>query len=203
MPSTLPSSRPVLKGLMKHDPDPRVRRRAHALLLVAEGQPLVRVAHLFQTAPHRIRAWRTQFLARGRVGLVDAPRRGRPPKLGQAALALLEEALIRPPQDYGFLGTVWSVRDLGALLAHHHGVRVSTATVHRALLARGYRFRRPRHDLKHRQDPQAVAAARQALDWLKKNAPHLLAGFDWSMWTNVRSTSMPGWRRSGRNGAGL
>lgn len=203
MPSTLPSSRPVLKGLMKHDPDPRVRRRAHALLVAAEGQPLVRVAHLFQTAPHRIRAWRTQFLARGRAGLVDAPRRGRPPKLSLAALALLAEALTKPPQDYGFLSTVWSVRDLGVLLAHHHGVRVSTATVHRALLAQGYRFRRPRHDLKHRQDPQAVAAARQVLDWLKKNAPHLLAGFDWSMWTNVRSTSMPGWRRSGRNGGGL
>jgi transposase len=171
MPSTLPSSRPVLKGLTKHDPDPRVRRRAHALLLVAEGQPLIRVAHLFQTAPHRIRAWRTPFLARGRVGLVDAPRRGRPPKLSQAALALVEEALTKPPQDYGFVSTVWSVRDLGTLLAHHHGVRVSTATVHRALLAQGYRFRRPRHDLKHRQDPQAVAAARQGLDWLKKARP--------------------------------
>jgi hypothetical protein len=40
MPPTLPSSSHALTGLMKHDPDPRVHRRAHALLLVAEGQPL-------------------------------------------------------------------------------------------------------------------------------------------------------------------
>jgi hypothetical protein len=38
---------------------------------------------------------------------------------------------------------VWSVHELGALLAHRYGVKVSTATVHRALLELGYRYRRP------------------------------------------------------------
>jgi hypothetical protein len=73
MPATLSSSRTALKRLIKDDRDPRVRRRAHALLLVAEGQPLSRIARLFHTAPHRLRVWRAQFLARGRAGLVDAP----------------------------------------------------------------------------------------------------------------------------------
>jgi hypothetical protein len=113
----------------------------------------------------------------------------------------LEEALCRSPQDYGLLSTVWTIRDLGALLAQQHGVRVSTATLHRALWHLGYRHRRPRHDLRHRQDPQAVAAARHVLDWLKKNAPQVLVGFDWSMWTNARSTSIPGWQQSGKSGA--
>jgi transposase len=200
MSPTLPSSRPLLKSLMKRDPDPRVRRRAHALLLAAEGRPLSRIAQLFQTAPHRVRAGRTRFLTRGRAGLLDAPRPGRPPKLSPAALGFLEEALCRSPHDYGLLSTVWTIRDLGALLAHHRGVRVSTATLHRALWHLGYRHRRPRHDLRHRQDPQAVAAARQVLDWLKKNAPQVLVGFDWSMWTNAKSTSIPGWRKCGKSG---
>lgn len=201
MSPTLPSSRPLLKSLMKRDPDPRVRRRAHALLLAAEGRPLSRIAQLFQTAPHRLRAWRTQFLARGRAGLVDAPRPGRPPKLKPAALGFLEEALCRSPQDYGLLSTVWTIRDLRALLLHQHGVQVSTATLHRAVLHLGYRHRRPRHDLRHRQDAQAVAAARHVLDWLKKNAPQVLVGFDWSMWTNAKSTSILGWQKSGKSGA--
>ena len=200
MSTSLPSSPPLLKRLMKRDPDPRVRRRAHALLLVSEGRPLSHIARLFQTAPHRIRAWRARYLARGRAGLVDAPRRGRPPKLNPTALGFLEEALSRSPQDYGLLSTVWTVRDLAALLASRHGVAVAPATVHRALLAQGYRHRRPRHDLRHRQDLQAVAAARHVLDWLKKRAPHFLEGYDWSMWTSVKSTSTPGWRRSGRSG---
>jgi transposase len=201
MPPPLPSSRSVLLGLMRHDPDPRIRRRAHTLLLVAEGQPLLHVARRFHTAPHRIRAWRTQFLARARAGLVDAPRPGRPPKLSPAALALLEEASSRSPQDYGFLSPVWSVRDLRRLLAHQSGLQVCAAPVYRALLGLGYCSRRPRHDRRHRQAPQAVAAARQVLDWLKKRAPHLLEGFDCSLWTHVQSTSIPGWRRSGRNAA--
>ena len=197
---TAPLSCHRLRRLMRSAPAPRVRRRAHALLLVAEGQPLSRVARLFHTAPHRIRAGRAQFLARGRGGLVDTPRPGRPPKLNPAALEFLEEALGRSPQDYGLLSTVWTVRDLSTLFAHRYGVTVSPATVHRALLARGYRHRRPRHDLRHRQAPQAVAAARQVLDWLKKTAPQVLVGFDWSMWTKAKSTSTPGWQKCGRSG---
>jgi len=81
----------------------------------------------------------------------------------------LEEALTKSPQAYGFLSTVWTGRALGALLADRHGVEVYTAAVHRTLLAQGYRYRQPRHDLKHRQDRQAVAAARQVLEWFKKN----------------------------------
>jgi hypothetical protein len=98
---------------------------------VAEGQPLAHVARLLHTAPHRIRAWRMHLLARGRAGLVDAPRLGQPPKLSPAALALLEEALTKSPQAYGFLSTVWTVRALGALLAYRHGVQVYTTAVHR------------------------------------------------------------------------
>jgi transposase len=168
MSPTLSSSRPVLTRLMKRDPDARVRRRAHALLLVAEGRPLSHIARLFRTAPHRVRAWRTRFLAGGRAGLLDAPRPGRPPKLSPVALHFLEEALGHSPHDYGLLSTVWTIRDLGALLVHQHGVQVSTATLHHALWHLGYRHRRPRHDLKHRQDLQAVAGTRQVLDWLKK-----------------------------------
>jgi hypothetical protein len=39
-----------LRHLTKTDPDPRVRRRAQALLLVEEGQTLAGAARLFHTA---------------------------------------------------------------------------------------------------------------------------------------------------------
>lgn len=62
--------------------------------------------------------------------------------------------------------TVWSIRDLQALLKRERGVTVSVDTVHRAVHALGFRSRRPRHDLTHRQDREAVAAAKHVLDWL-------------------------------------
>jgi transposase len=105
----------------------------------------------------------------GRAGLLDRPRRGRPPKLDADDLDWLQQALERSPQDYGLRVTVWSIRELQALVQRERGVEVSVYTLHRVVQALGYRYRRPRHDLRHRQDAEAVAAAKQVLDWLEKN----------------------------------
>ena len=187
----------VLRQLIRTDPDPRVRHRAQLVLLVAEGEPVIRVARLFRTAPHRIREWRGRFLERGRDGLADGPRPGRPPKLSAADLALLAEALERGPGAYGWPVTIWSVRDLRELLLREHGVAVCAGTVYRALRGLGYRYRRPRHDLKHRQDREAVAAAQGVLAWLGKAASPDPPTSISSTSTSARSTATLGWRRSG------
>ena len=191
----------VLRRLTKTDRDPRVRRRAHALLLLAEGHSVASVARLFETAPNRVRAWRSRFLAGGRRGLADEPRPGRPPKLDAAALAFLSEALEASPQSYGLPVTVWSIRDLREVLAQRLGARVCTATVHRAVQRLGYRYRRPRHDPTHRQDREAVAAAENVLAWLRKKAVTPPAPCAWSTSTSARSTVTPAWQRCG-NGEG-
>jgi transposase len=187
----------VLHQLTRTDSDPRVRRRAHALLLLTQEHSVVAVARLFETAPHRVRAWRSRFLANGRQGLADEPRTGRPPKLDAAARAFLGEALEASPQAYGLPVTIWSIRDLRAVLAAHLGIRVCTATVHRAVQRLGYRYRRPRHDLTHRQDQEAVAAAEEVLSWLRKKALTPPVRCTSSTWTNAKSTATHGWRKSG------
>jgi transposase len=198
----LRSQQETLRQLTRTDPDPRVRRRAHALHLLAEGHSGLAVARLFATAPHRVRAWRARFLAGGRQGLADEPRSGRPPKLDAAALAFLEEALEASPQTYGLPVTIWSIRDLREVLAHHQGVRVCPATVHRAVQRLGYRYRRPRHDLTHRQDQEAVAATADVLTWLRKKAVTPPANCVWSISTSARSTVIPAWQKCG-NGEGI
>jgi transposase len=192
----------LLRHVSRTDPDPRVRRRAHALLLLSEGHAVVAVARLFATAPHRVRAWRSRFLTSGRPGLADEPRPGRPPKLDAAALAFLREALEASPQTYGLPVTIWSIRDLREVLAHRLGVRVCPATVHRAVQRLGYRYRRPRHDLTHRQDQEAVAAAKEVLSWLRKKAMTPSANCVWSTSTSARCTVIPAWHKGG-NGAGV
>ncbi len=186
-----------LRHLVKTDSDARVRQRAQALLLVGEGQSMAEVARLLHMAAHRLRVWRSRFLAAGRAGLVDRPRGGRPHALDEAARAFLEAALEQGPQAYGLPTTIWSIRDLHALLLRERGLHVSVDTVHRVVQALGFRYRRPRHDLTHRQDREAVAAAGHVLRWLEKKA--LLSPSDsiWSIWMNVRSTPIPTWQRSG------
>jgi len=157
----------VLLHTRRTHPDPRVRHRAQALQLLADGHSVSEVARLLRTARHRVRAWRNRFLSAGISGLVDISRSGRPSKLGSADISLLEESLVQSPTDYGFLSTTWTVRDLTKLIGRN-GTQVCPSTVHRTLLKLGYRYRRPRHDLTHRQDVKAVASAREVLDWLKK-----------------------------------
>jgi transposase len=192
----------ALHRLTKTDPDPRVRRRAQALLLVEDGQSQASAARLLHTSAYRVHIWRERFATAGRAGLVDRPRGGRPHALSDADWALLEAALERGPQAYDLPMTVWSIRDLQALLARERGVVVSVDTVHRAVHRLGFRSRRPRHDLTHRQDREAVAAAKHVLDWLQKkqllspNDP-LLNDSIWSTWTNAKSTPIRTWQRSG------
>ena len=88
MANELTESQEQLHRLTRTDPDPRVRRRAQGLLLVAQGQSVSAVARLFATAGHCVRTWRDRCLAEGRDGLLDRPRRGRPPKLIDADVEL-------------------------------------------------------------------------------------------------------------------
>jgi transposase len=187
----------LLCHVTRTDPDPRVRRRAHALLLLTQEHSVAAVARLFRTAPHRVRAWRARFLAGGRQGLADEARPGRPPKLDAAALAFLSAALEASPHAYGLPVTIWSIRNLRDVLVHHLGVHVCTATVHRAVQRLGYRYRRPRHDLTHRQDHEAVAATTEVLTWLRKKALTPPANFVWSSSMSARFTATPGWQRCG------
>jgi transposase len=179
MSSELRAQQEMLRQLTRTDPDPRVRGRAHALLLLTLDHSVVAVARLFATAPHRVRVWRSRFLAGGRQGLADEPRTGRPPKLDPAALAFLRE-----------------------VLAARLGIRVCTATVHRAVHRLAYHYRRPRHDLTHRQDAEAVAAAQEVLAWLRKKAVTPPANCGWSTSTSARFTVIPAWQESG-NGVGV
>lgn len=188
----------TLRRLTRTDPDPRVRHRAGGLLLVAGGRSLTQAARTFGCARNSLRAWGARFLAEGRDGLVDRGRRGRPPKLDDDARTLLEEALAASPLDHGYPVAVWTVADLTDLLGRK-GWAASTATVYRALRALGYRYRRPRHDLRHRQDAEAVASAKHALAELQKRG--LLGppppGSGSSTWTSATCTPTPTWRRCG------
>ena len=190
----------TLRGLTRTAPDPRVRQRADALLALARGRRVEETAQAMDRCPKRIRVWGRRFLAEGRMGLADRPRRGRPSKLDAQARTLLETALAASPLDYGYPVTVWTVADLTDLLGRR-GCAVCATTVWRTLHALGYRYRRPRHDLTHRQDAEAVAAAQHVLGELQKRGhlPRPASGS--SMWTSVTYTPIPTWQRSGSGAA--
>lgn len=190
----------ALRQLTRTDPDPRVRHRADALLVVAHGSSVEEAAQRLGCCTKRIRVWRRRFLAEGRQGLADRPRRGRPPKLDARACTEVATALAVSPLEYGYPVTTWTVADLADLL-EQRGWTVSRATVARTLQRMGYRYRRPRHDLTHRQDREAVAAAKQVLRELQKRGRLPGLDFGLSTWMNATCIPIPTWRRSGSGAA--
>ena len=192
----------LLSRTLRTHPDPRVRHRVQALLFLADGHSISETARLLHTARHRVRAWKNKFLAAGISGLTDLKRSGRPPKLDKEDISLLEESLKRSPTEYSFLSTTWTVRDLAKLIGFK-GTQICSSTVHKYILKLGYRYRRPRHDLTHRQDVKAVASAKEVLEWLKKSAPQVVEGFNSSSLMNVRFTLIPSWQKSGKREVSL
>lgn len=189
-----------LRHLTRTDPDPRVRHRADALLLLVHGRRVDEAARDLGCCSKRIRVWRRRFLAEGRQGLADRPRQGRPRKLDAQARAELETALAASPLDYGYPVTTWTIADLADLLTQR-GWPVCGATVARTLAAMGFRSLRPRHDLTHRQDAEAVTSAKHVLRELQKRGhlPGLDCGL--STWTSVICIPIPTWQRSGSGAA--
>lgn len=108
-----------LERLYLDAPTPFEQRRAHVILLRAEGMAPSRVAQITRFHPQTISACVRDFNERGPDSLRDArrERNGRAPLLDEDALARLEADLQLPPPDGGRWSgpkvTRWLERHLG------------------------------------------------------------------------------------------
>ena len=196
MDDELRARRAELMMLTKQSPDPKVRHRAHALLDLIDSSSRQATAERLETSMKSLWRWRGRFLAEGGLGLSDRTRSGRPPKLAEVARLVRQSALGGNPMTYGYPVTTWTMVDLTDLL-DRQGWAVSAATVNRTVHALGYVHRRPRHDLRHRQDAEAVASAQHVLATLQKRGLITRAEFDSSLSTSANFTPIPTWRPSG------
>jgi putative transposase len=196
----LSTRRAELIALTKRSTDPKVRHRAHSLIDLLDSPSIQQAAERTRISARPLRRWRTRFLAEGGVGLCDRLRAGRPPKRSSAPRARLQQALEEDPMAYGYPVPTWTMADLTDLLARRGWV-VSAAAVYRTVHGLGYVHRRPRHDLRHRQDAEAVASAQHGLATLPKKGLISAAESGCSISMNANFTPIPTWRSSG-GGAG-
>jgi transposase len=133
--------------------EPRVRRwrRYRAVLLLADGEPPIRVAAVLGCAVSSVYNWAAAWHRDGIAGLREGDHRGAKPILNAAGEALLEGPLAEGPQARGHHATGWT----SALLRTERacaGYAASASTLRRALRRLGYRWTRPRFVL-GRPDP--------------------------------------------------
>lgn len=149
--------------LHRADLTPRLRERLEMVRAGAMGQDLTWIARWSGRSTRTARFWLERFRELGLEGLADAPRPGRPARADVAYRQALEGAMDTPPPALDLPFDVWTSARLSAYLATTTGIRIAPGWIrvllHRADFVRG----RPKHTLKHLQDPEAVAASQAEL----------------------------------------
>jgi transposase len=142
--------------------DVRVRTRAQMVLLAAEqGLVAARIAPIVRQNEETVRRWLVRYQAEGIAGLADAPRAGAPPKITPEYRARLLQVVRQRPRSLGLPFSLWTAARLADYLAEATKLRLSAASVCRALRAGGMALSRPQHTITS-PDPEYALKKRRS-----------------------------------------
>jgi transposase len=175
------SEQAELARIEKTSKDPRMRQRAMGLRLLHTGKSPQEAAELLTVSVATIYNWHQKWRTGGIAGLADEQRSGRPAVATAAYCAKLEALIETEPSELGYGFTLWTAKRLLAHLEQETGIHLSEDTLRHLLQKHQFVYRRPKHDLKHLQDPETRATAAESLAELKKK-PKPARSND-SLWT--------------------
>jgi transposase len=158
----------IVRRAMASDKRPEIRHRATALHMLHQGMKPQAVADALAVSLGSIYKWHARWREGGLDALANQPKSGAPPRADEAYWQRVGELVDQDPSIFGYDFTIWTADRLIAHMAAETGVELSVSRFRTVMRARGYVYRRPKHDLKSLQDPGARAAAEAWLDELKK-----------------------------------
>ena len=171
---------------LRHDPalKPRERDRVEALLLSADGLRVPQLARHFDCCQATVRRWLHQFAAEGLKSL-------RHKQLGTGPDVARRQAVRRALNGLLSQKRTWTAAQLAEALAEK-GLVMKPRTVRKYLKLMGARYVRTQYVRRHRQDPEAVEAARTELDDAqKKPAPGISTSFSSTRRASVSACPPP------------
>ena len=143
----------ILQDEIRRSYEARYDHRLHAILMVAQGMSCRQVAQLLGDSPRTVAYWVKRFETEGLSGLADADRPGRPSKLDQGQIQVIETALRSHPSQYGLAGNLWDGKLLSHFIEQQFGIQLGVRQCQRLFRQLGFRFRKPR-PLIAKADPQ-------------------------------------------------
>lgn len=143
-------------------------RRVRAVRLSSRCWPVPRIAEALDVTRTSVRRWIRLYEAEGLEGLKTTPRPGRPAKVDDEYKRLLVQVVETPPRRLGYSFNRWTLAHLGLYMDRDTGVTVSPSHLRKILRELGYVYKRPRHDLSHKRDPELYRLKKAELDDLKK-----------------------------------
>jgi transposase len=148
--SVSPEQRKALLRLLRGGDDVPASRRAHVVLLLADGFSHRHIRAVAYVSFERVADSASRFRRAGVDGLYDQAAAPATPAWLQDVLHWLTE---KTPADFGYFRRRWSCETLAEVLAWEKGVRLSAEAVRRGLHRAGFVWRRPRPVL-GRSDPE-------------------------------------------------
>jgi transposase len=191
-----PDERKALLRLYRHPATPEVGRRAHVLLLLADGYAWAAIASVLFTSPATIARWQRRFREGGVEALAGRPGGG--PRFGPHWAGVVARWVTGfSPRDFGFLRSRWTCATAALLLWFCFQLAVSRETVRRWLRREDLVWRRPRPVLR-RQDPLRGAKLLDLRLLLAHLPPDEAAVFQDEVDVNLNPKIGSAWMRRGR-----
>ena len=163
------------------DKRPEVRQRATVIRLLHLGHKPEIVAGQQMVSVPTIYNWYKLWREQGIEGLANKQKTGRKPKATDEYCLKLEALLAKDPSECGYRFAIWTSDRLRIHLEKETGILLSESRFRALLKKKGYRYRRPKHDLSHLQDAQAKKKAAKLLEEMKKRASETISNS--SLWT--------------------
>lgn len=128
-------------------------RRCHAVLLIADGMLVPKVANILRVDQSTVHRWLDRFESGGVDALATEHRDGRPPRWDEEYEHLLVETVRHDPRWYGLEQSSWTCLLLAGYLAERTGIAMSAERVRVLLHQHGIRLKQPTAVV-HSRDPQ-------------------------------------------------
>lgn len=143
---------------------PSLRDRLEMVRLSDAGWSVPKIARHLGQHEQTVRAWIKAFLQGGFDALPNKPRGG---DASDVTPAMLEAARAEIAK-----GTrTWSASEVADWIALHHGVRISPGRMRVHLKRVKLSYQRTSRSLRHKQNPEDVAARKEQLEELEKKGP--------------------------------
>jgi transposase len=188
--------RKVLLTAYRYGKDVRAARRAHIVLLVAEGWSYREVRAITFASFDLIRNCIADFQQGGSAAVLREDHGGEV-VVPRWLLAVERWVRTRLPQDFGFRHSRWSCSLLAETLAWRTGIRLSSETIRRGLTRLGWVWRRPR-PVVGPTDPEHDAKLQEIRDLLRSLPEHETALFQDEVDVNLNPKIGSCWMQRGQ-----
>ncbi len=157
-----------IERAIRQDKRPEVRQRATVIrLLHLQYRPETIATQQMVSLP-TIYNWHRLWREKGICGLVNQPRKGRPPKADDSYCEKLAEAIEKGPSEYGYRFATWTLDRLRQHIENETGILLSKSRFRALVKKKRYRYRNLKYGKGHFQEAKAKKIAEKLLEETKK-----------------------------------